>query len=197
MAKSVNIKTTKLPYAKQLQEFHNFKAAYPRFVGNVAVNFYKDSFKRSGFINRSGVEKWPQRKPNTWSKKSDKGRKLLIKSGRLRRSIRVVRTGLGFVQVGTDVPYARIHNEGGIIKTLQKIDSFKKKAHKRKAHTRTWKGKKQKVKASSVSMHHVKFHIRQVNTTIDQRQFMGISLFLLKRILSQTDHRIKRILNTK
>lgn len=194
---SVNIKTTKLGYAKQLQEFGNFKAAYPRFVGNIAVNFYKDSFKRSGFIDKSGVDKWQPRKPNTWSKKSDKGRKLLIKSGRLRRSIRIIRTGLGFVQVGSDVEYARIHNEGGKISGVQNVSSYKRKGYKRKAHTRTWNGQRQRIKAHTVGVSTVKAHKRKVNITIPKRQYMGVSLFLLKRIVAQTEYRIKQILNSK
>jgi phage gpG-like protein len=194
---SVNIKTTGLPYAKQLQEFGRFKAAYPRFVGNIAVNFYKDSFRRSGFINKSGVEKWDARKPNTWSKKSDKGRKLLIKTGRLRRSIRIIRTGVGYVQVGSDVPYARIHNEGGNISTVQNISSYVRKGYKRKSHTRTWNGKQQKIKASVVSSASIKAHKRKVNITMPKRQYMGMSLFLLKRIVMNTENKIKQILNTK
>ena len=51
------------------------------------------------------------------------------------------------------MPYAKIHNEGGTIKTTQNVKPF----------SRTVKGKSQNVKGFG----------RKVNTTIPQRQFIG------------------------
>lgn len=111
----------------------------------------------------------------------------MVKSGRLRRSIRIIRTGLGYVQVGTDIPYARIHNEGGVIRTTQSVRSYR-----RKAYTRRWKGKRQNVSAAVVGGHR-----RRMNFSIPQRQFMGQSDFLQRRIIMNTEYRIKRILNIR
>lgn len=183
MAKSVEIKTNHLNFAGQLQAFKRFKDAYPRFVGNMAVNFYKDSFKRQGFIENSSVKRWDKRKNDS----KGKGRAILVKTGRLRRSIRIIRSGMGYVVVGTDVPYAKIHNEGGVIRTTQSVGSYNRKAHKR-----TWKGKRQNVSAATISAHK-----RRVNTEIPQRQFIGASPFLIRRIMMNTEYKLKQILNIK
>lgn len=89
--------------------------AMPRIIGRVAVNFYKDSFRRSGFIDRR-MEKWPARKRADRNERERGPRALLVKSGRLRRSIRIIRTLPSSVTVGSDVPYAEIHNNGGTIR---------------------------------------------------------------------------------
>lgn len=183
MAKNVTIKTTHLNFAGQLLAFKKFKDAYPRYVGNMAVNFYKDSFKRQGYIENSSVKKWDKRKNNA----KGEGRAILVKTGRLRRSIRIIRSGLGYVVVGTDVPYAQIHNEGGVIRTTQRVRSYSRKAFKR-----TWKGKRQNISASTISA-----HARIVNTKIPQRQFMGLSAFLIRRISMNTEYKLKQILNIK
>lgn len=190
---SVSIKTNHLNFAGQLLAFKKFKDAYPRYVGNMAVNFYKDSFKRQGYIENSSIKRWDKRKND----KKGKGRAILVKTGRLRRSIRIIRSGMGYVVVGTDVPYARIHNEGGKISTTQNISTYSRKAHKRKGYTRTWKGASQKIKASQVEQATVTAHTRKVNTKIPQRQFMGASPFLILRIMMNTEFKIKQILNTK
>ncbi len=98
---SVIIKTKKLNFGQQLTAFKQFKDAFPRYVGNIAVNFYKDSFRRQGFIDQGGVDQWKARKKTDKNKAK---RSILVKSGRLRRSIRIIRTGLGYVVVGTDDP---------------------------------------------------------------------------------------------
>lgn len=82
----------------------------PTWAGNAAVNFYKDSWRRQGFIDRR-FERWPKRRNG-----ADKDRALLIGSGsgRLRRSIRFSTSG-NYIAVSTDVIYAEVHNEGGTI----------------------------------------------------------------------------------
>ena len=185
MARPVDISNNnKLPLAKQLEAFRSFKSAYPRYVSNMAINFYKDSFRRQGFISENTVDKWKARKVE---QKKGRRRAILVKSGALRRSIRVIRSGLGYVVVGTDIAYARIHNEGGTIRATQRVGS-----HRRKAFTRTWKGKRQRVKASQVTA-----HSRKMNTSIPQRQFIGPSEFLNKRISMNTQYKLKQILNIR
>ena len=185
MAGPVNINNNRrLPLAKQLEAFRAFKSSYPRFVGNLAVNFYKDSFRRQGFIQENRLEKWePRKNPD----KKGRRRAILVKYGALRRSIRVIRSGLGYVVVGTDMAYAQIHNKGGVIRATQRVSSFR-----RKAYTRKWKGKRQRISASQV-----KAHSRRVNTTIPQRQLIGPSAFLNRRIAMQTEYRLKQILNIR
>src|SRR5581483_10946138 len=78
----------------------------PGMLGNDAVNFFLDRFKYQNWLGNS-TEAW-QRQKQIKGRNND--RALLIRSGRLRRSIRITRiTGLT-AYIGTDVPYARAHN---------------------------------------------------------------------------------------
>lgn len=74
-------------------------------VGNVARNHFLDNFKNKGFVN-GGVLAWKKRKD------SRNTRSLLVKTGRLKQSIRVKRYNSNEVVIGTDTPYASYHNEG-------------------------------------------------------------------------------------
>ena len=74
-------------------------------IGTAAVNDAKENFRRQGF---AGVP-WAPRKTDG---KKDKGRAILVKTGHLRNSIRIVSIGSASVTIGTDIPYARIHTEG-------------------------------------------------------------------------------------
>ena len=81
----------------------------PREVGEIIVNNTLDNFKNESL---DGV-KWVPRKDNS-SDGERKGRRgLLIGTGQLRRSIRVIRIGNNSVVVGSEVPYAKIQNQGG------------------------------------------------------------------------------------
>jgi phage gpG-like protein len=88
-----------------VRRFNTVKRRVPRIVGTTAVEFFKENFRRQGFVDQ-GLEAWPPRQDG------NNDRALLIKSGRLRRSIRVLRANRNAVQVGTNVPYAKYHNQG-------------------------------------------------------------------------------------
>jgi len=94
-------------------------------IGTHAVTYSKGNFRRQGF---AGVP-WAKRK-----KDKTPGRGTLIKSGHLRSSIHITGTTDDSVSVGTDVPYARIHNEGGEINHPSRavILSYQKKGGKLK-----------------------------------------------------------------
>jgi phage gpG-like protein len=71
-------------------------------MGNEAVNHFKvDVFNAESF---DGAHWKPRQK--------DDGRRLLVKTGRLRSSIRVMKRTRNSITVGTDVPYAEFHNKG-------------------------------------------------------------------------------------
>lgn len=84
----------------------------PRAIGVIAQNFFTMNFKRQGFLN-NGIHAWPPRKND-----QSEGRAILVGkgSGRLMRSIRVIKADQEIVVVGTDVPYAKAHNEGAAFK---------------------------------------------------------------------------------
>lgn len=145
-------------------------------AGVIAVNFSKDRFRFKNWLDK-GRERWkPRKRPN--------GRgSLLVRTGRLKRSIRKILTGDYYVMVGTDVPYAPLHNEGGEInKTVQvkshqrKINIRARKIDKRTGRIRTLK------KAIGNKMVNVRAHNRKMNLTMPKRQFLGDSEFLGKLI---------------
>lgn len=75
-------------------------------LGNNAVNYFKvDVFDNQAWEGKA----WKKRKIE------DPSRKILVGiggAGRMRESIRVIKRGSGYIQVGTDVPYAQYHNQG-------------------------------------------------------------------------------------
>lgn len=101
-----------------LKEINNIAKAYDRIIsrsGAEAVRFFKRRFDEQNWVDDS-TQAWKPRK----QERQRKGRKLrgsgktLIQTGTLRRSIRVVSKSDTRIIIGTDVPYARIHNEGGM-----------------------------------------------------------------------------------
>lgn len=109
---------------KKLKEiigkYQSLKRKLPRIVGQVAVNFTKDNFRRQGFLDGGRVNKWKKRR-DTGDKKS---RSILVQSAKLKRSIRIVRSTQDEVLIGSDVPYAQIHNEGGVQQITKKQRDF-------------------------------------------------------------------------
>jgi phage gpG-like protein len=160
---------------KDLQgRFKQVLLRLPAMAGNEVVNFALDNFNRQGFLGDS-FQPWRLRKnPTKWGKAPKRnGRAILVDTGQLRRSIRVIRTTGDEVVVGTDVPYARAHNEGLRLDEIQQV-----KEHQRKVNTiATLKGKK-----AAARMITVKAHTRRINQDIPRRQFLGNSQYLNNRL---------------
>jgi phage virion morphogenesis protein len=96
----------------------------PRQAGVLAVNHFQDNFRRQGFDGKPWKEV-KRRLPTggrtnrrgtatrlTYRRGAGRTRGILIQTGRLRRSIRITKTTADSVTVGTDTPYAAVHNEG-------------------------------------------------------------------------------------
>ena len=99
--------------ARKLQQLND---RLPILIGNEVVNFALDNFEKQGFDTGSGVRKWDERGGRSNIDPRPGGKILVGKQGgRLRRSIRRTRTTKSSVDVGSDEPYAGIHNEGGRI----------------------------------------------------------------------------------
>ena len=159
---------TKMRGMKELERHLNTVLQQaPRAVGSLAVNHFKDSFRLQRF-NDKASPRWPVTK-------SGKSSGILIgkQSGRLRNSIRVTRASLKEVRIGTDVDYARIHNEGGEVhpRVTPKMRKFAwAMSYKAKgAEKEKWKGLALTKKS--------KLDIR-----IPQRKFMGRSSSLNRTI---------------
>lgn len=158
-------------FSSQERALERFFEAYPRVAGNTALNFYLDSWSRRGYIHNR-FARWERRSD------SDSSRRLLVKTGRLRRSLRMTVIDQ-IVSISTDVPYAKVHNEGGQIK-----GKFPVRAHTR----RKPRGGRGPVRA----------HTRRVDTKIPKRQFMDIpgrpmSPFLERRLVLLTERQLEKI----
>lgn len=93
------------------------EARLPILIGNEIVNFALDNFQKQGFDTGHGVRQWDERGGRSGIDPRPGGKILIGKQGgRLRRSIRRTRTSKTSVTVGSDEPYAGIHNEGGTIR---------------------------------------------------------------------------------
>lgn len=143
--------------------------------GTIAVNFSKERFVKKDWHNQVH-EKWKARK------RKDRG-SLMVRTGRLKRSIRKISSGATYVMIGSDVPYAKVHNEGG--KTTKSVYV---KAHTRKqtihASTNLRTRKKSRKRVATGNLIKVQSHTRKMNLTVPQRQFMGQSRALQIRLMN-------------
>ncbi|MCC9072466.1 phage virion morphogenesis protein [Flavobacterium sp. F-65] len=151
---------------------------FPEMAAIEAVNFSKERFVRKNWVDKS-VSRWKPRKPSPeWhtdaQKKAAARGSLMVKSGRLKRSIRKIKVTRNSVTIGTDVPYAEVHNEGAVINQTITV----------KTHSRKRKGRTETVKA----------HRRKRKMTIPERRFIGESALLLRRIERLVQKEINEIL---
>lgn len=165
-------------FIKKLTRLSKLYTKFPELAAIEAVNFSKERFVRKNWVDK-GVEAWKARKPSPeWhsdeQKKAATRGSLMVKSGRLKRSIRKTAVTRNSVTIGTDVPYAETHNEGAVINQSVNI----------KSHTRTRKGRESRVKA----------HKRRRMIKLPKRQFIGESAILLRRIERLVQREITEIL---
>lgn len=160
----------------KLKKLSQLYKSFPEGAGIEAENFSKERFIRKNWVNRT-AEPWAKPKPvadwvpKKWRKKRGS---LMVDSGILKVSVRTIRTTRNSVTVGTSVPYAQIHNEGGTVNQTVNI----------KAHSRKRKGRTENVKG----------HQRKRKFKIPQRKFIGESAILMRRIERFVEREIKEIL---
>lgn len=167
-------------FVKMVDNLIKARKALPNEVAALAVKFSKERFRDQAWYDNN-KEAWKARKQRRQGGKR-KSQTLLVNTGRLKRSIRKIKADQNEVRIGTDVPYAEIHNNGGKITASANVKSYTRKAHSRKAHSRSRKGNVESVPAQNVSSHSVKAHRRKMNTAIPQRQFIGNSAKLARDI---------------
>jgi phage gpG-like protein len=160
----------------------------PQQLGNEIVNFALDNFRLQGWRG-SSLQPWQKRSPKA---KKNNGRAILINTGRLRRSIKVLRVGAGFVTVGSDVPYAKAHNEG--FKGVVTVKAFtrNKYAKAKASNVKTHRNKTITYKAGSIE---VKSFKRNMN--LPKRQFLpndaNDSPILKKQLTDFVYNQIKKV----
>ena len=179
-------------FTRKLDSVLNTYKKLPTEIATIAVNFSKERFRDQAWLDTSKT-KWKPRKTQR-GRSGRRSQTLLVDTGRLKRSIRKIKATPDQVIIGTDVPYAEIHNEGGTINKTVSVKSHIIKSHRRKAHTRTRKGRSEKVKAQTVKAYTVKAHSRKMNLKIPSRRFMGKSYTLTRRIELHITARFMRAL---
>ena len=98
--------------SKVAHRYRKVRRELPASVSNIAMNDFKENFRRQGYRNDSGgVVKWGKRKHDKSSRATLVGKG----SGRLKRSFKA-RPTFNQARVINNAPYAQIHNEGGDIK---------------------------------------------------------------------------------
>lgn len=139
-------------------------------VAILAVNFSKERFVQKNWLSN-------RREPWQARKRPARG-SILVKSGRLKRSIRKLAQGNYYVYIGTDVPYAPVHNDGGNINKTVTVRAHTRKKEARR--TRNPQGRYER--RGAATNHQVKSHRRRMNVTMPKRQFLGDSAILNRRI---------------
>jgi phage gpG-like protein len=172
----------------------SLKNLVKNIVEDVAVDLtqaFDRNFERKAFFDRS----W-----KTTNHPNSRG-SLLLRSGRLRKSIKSVR-GNGSISWSSSLPYASIHNEGGEMVITQKMKSFfwamyYKSAGavtysvKKKAPNNTQRNKKLSAEANKWKA----MALLKVGTVIkvEQRQFIGWHPEVDRRIKKIVDHNMDQV----
>lgn len=154
----------------------------PQKAAVIAKNFSTERFIKKNWIDKTVVP---------WKKTKKRNGSTLIKSARLKRSIRKIHVGANYVIIGTDVPYARIHNDGGTIEGTEQVKTHQRRAHKRKSLIRSNK----RIKAGIVRAHTVKSYKRKFKRTFIQRKFIGQSQHLTNQLTDMIQTEIHKAIN--
>ncbi|MEO7212645.1 phage virion morphogenesis protein [Mucilaginibacter sp.] len=148
-------------FAKIRERLNQAIEKLPLTIGNEAVNYSLDAFRNQAWEGKP----WAARKS-----KKDAGRSILVKSGRGRRSIRVISTTANSVRFGTDVLYMVAHNNGAQISRAARSETF--------VRNRYTKGPKSKMfggmgafKKGTTAGEGLTFKASSFN--LPQRQFIG------------------------
>lgn len=162
-------------FTRHLDSILNTYKKIPAELAVIAVNFSKERFRDQAWLDET-KHNWPKRKTQRGSAR--RSQTLLVDTGRLKRSIRKIKADPDQVIIGSDVPYAEIHNEGGKINKTVNVKAHEVKSHRKKAHIRTREGRTEIVKAQIVKSHTIAAHTRKMNLKIPSRHFLGNSYTL-------------------
>jgi len=164
------------------RQLSSVQSSLPRVIANEGTKFFVSNFQLEGFTN-VGFDHWQPRKP---TKKINR-KKILVRSGRLRRAVNNSNTERNFKRVvwrisKGEVPYAAVHNEGANgIQRVKSHDRGKFKNEKVGTGVYSVKTKKERKKTvtTKVGSSRVLNFTRRMN--IPKRKFMGQSEFLNRR----------------
>lgn len=174
-------------YIRILRNIAKINKEFPAEIAAIAENFSKERFVQQNWLDKS-PEPWKPLK----RRRKKKNQHILVYTGRLKKSVHKIKVSDKQIIIGSDVPYAQIHNDGGNINATVSVKSHTRNPHTRRTHTRLRNGRKEVIKEHTVREYVVKKHSRKMNITIPQRQFLGNSYTLEQRIMN---HIINRFTN--
>lgn len=151
---------------------HRMNTQVPELVAQTATEHFKESFVKKSF---DGVP-WQD------TKKPVKRGSLMVRTGQLMGSIRpsLVSADRVTISAGSSrVPYAQVHNEGGIITRKPRSETFQRNRYQ---------SGKQKGRFKGGTTSGQGFTFKESSFTMPKRQFMGYTEDL-KRVI------IKRLTN--
>jgi phage gpG-like protein len=170
---------------RQAKELHRYaNNVLPKQAKDMGLHFFKSRFRAQGWLDNS-FKPWPKRKRVD---KKRPGRAILMDRGKLRNSIRANVNGDTII-FGTDVPYAKVHNEGGTITIGARNQIIAHKRYRRGKH----KGKVLFSKNNKDASFAKKVSIKTRTIKMPQRQFMGESAHLNKVINRKIESELKKI----
>jgi phage gpG-like protein len=171
--------------------FKKFKEDIPKMQAEIlekiirveAEREFAQNFRTQSWETTTGNrDPWQKRKNETERPDKENGqRHLLVKSGRLKKAATSGKVIGNKVVFDVNLPYAKIHNEGGTETFTQSV----------KAHTRATTHYYEKAKYRTGATHTVSAHSRSVTRTMPKRQFMGDSQALDDKIKAKIDKYIK------
>lgn len=154
----------------------------PLVIGVEGVNHFKQSFQDEGFTD-SSLSKW---KPRASKRPGGtNSQKILSLSGQLADSIdyKIEDTTIIFY---SDLPYAEIHNEGGIIQVTAKMKKY---------FWAQWHNAKERGDKDLMDQFKAFALAKQIK--IEKRQYMGESAELDRKIADKIVRDLTNILNGK
>lgn len=167
------------PFGKLAKRYRRFRSNLPEAVSNIALNEFVNNFKEQGYENVNGVHiPWKPTKRKARRTFGRKSKGILIKSGRLMRSMRTAST-FNKARVVSNLPYAQVHNEG--FEGNVRVRSHKRNRYAKKEEKYTTRGGNQRTKVVNEKKSHttVKAHTRKMK--IERRPFMITSKSLLDK----------------
>ena len=171
-----------IEYINLLNRVTKAVSVLPRRAAALAVNFSKQRFRDQSWVDNT-TEPWKKRRPG-WKTESRKrqGLAVLIDSGRLRRSIRTIYVDDSMAIIGTDVPYARAHNNGFRGRVKQQVRTHMRHAKGGGKRGRDEKGRYLKATPRTAGTIRVRAHSRTLRMNLPRRRFIGASAILDKQV---------------
>ena len=195
---------TDFNFDRVLQNFNRLKKTMPVKVANATKNYFIKSFTDQSFDGQAWQE--VQRRisgtnANKYAKPASKTRAILIQSGKLRRAVSTSLRLATFDKIeflidGGTIPYAKVHNDGGVI---DRTESFRASFFKTKVTQ--YIGLKQSKKSGkfymakkvkTIELRGEDISVKAHRITMPKRRFIGDTKELRKK---QFDIIVKEIDN--